>query len=99
MGFVNCQYALLSRLTFYKSRSGSSKGLSSTGIGVCFIKDLTFFVKSNSNVSLNLSIDIGDQKISHNSINLKDPIKRIVVLLIGHESLSVYRKYANLFFE
>ena len=64
MGFVNCQYALLSRLTFYKSRSGSSKGLSSTGIGVCFIKDLTFFVKSNSNVSLNLSIDMGRHECS-----------------------------------
>ena len=63
-GVLNCQYVLPSRLTFYKSRSGSSKGLSSTGFGVCFITELTFFVKPNSNVSLNLGIDMGRHECS-----------------------------------
>ena len=32
---------------------------------------------------------LGDQKISHNSIKyLKDQIKQIVVLVLGHESIS-----------
>ena len=39
------------------------------------------------------SVRWGDQKISHNSIKyLKDQIKQIVVLVLGHESISEYRK-------
>ena len=39
------------------------------------------------------SVRCGYQKISHNSIKyLKDQIKQIVVLVLGHESLSEYRK-------
>ena len=83
MGFVKLSVWPSFALNLYKSRSGSSKELSSTGFGVCFIKDLTLFVKLTSTVTLNLSLDMtvcwGDQKISHNSINLKDLIKRIVV--------------------
>ena len=45
------------------------------------------------------SVRWGDQKISCNLIkNLKDQIKQIVVLVLGHESLSVYRNKQNLFF-
>ena len=43
-----------------------------------------------------LSVRWGDQKISHNSIKyLKDQIKQIVVLVLGHESISEYRKWAK----
>ena len=40
-------------------------------------------------MSVATNVRWGDQKISHNCINLKDPIKRIVVLLLGHQSLSI----------
>ena len=85
LGFAKLSVWPSFALNRYKSRS---KGRSSTG---CFIKDLTFFLKlMTSNVTLNLSVPMGatsvrwrDQKISHNSIKLKDLIKRIVVLVLG----------------
>ena len=39
-----------------------------------------------------MTVHWGDQKMSENLLNLKDAIKQIVVLVLGHESLSVYRK-------
>ena len=48
----------------YKSRSGSSTRLSSTSLGVCFIKGLTFFVKLTSDFTLNFSLDIGRHECS-----------------------------------
>ena len=60
-----CQYMLpsfqISQLApnLYKSRSGSSTRLSSTSLGVCFIKGLTFFAKLTSNFTLNFSLDMG----------------------------------------
>ena len=64
MGLVKLSVWPSFALNLYKRRSGSSKGLSSTGVGVCFIKDLKFFVELTSNVTLNLSLDMGRHECS-----------------------------------
>ena len=67
---------------------------------ICHQSELTKRKKENAvqglgkaSIWVALSVRWGDQKISHNSIKyLKDQIKQIVVLVLGHESISEYRK-------